>query len=485
MATAIPVGSVSRSDTMVGAAADRWAAAAGVGALGLGVVLALAGFASGSLFVGFASGSLFVGIAGGALAAGALLGLMAGGWLDGLTLLALSLPLPALALGTGTRLPLAAVLAALVVTAWILRRLPWREPIWLGALPRVPTALFLIGVLIAGVFATDRVAAAREVLNLGVLLALLVVATDEIRERRDRSRELVRRLALIAGITGVVAAFQALGVLPSPFPLPGTSFYRAVGGFGWPNELGMFMAVSIPFCVFAYHSAHDGIGRLTAALALGGCLAGLLATFSRGSWLAALMAPAVLILVGGGRSTVRIWMGGALAILVLDLAVGGVVTARATSLVGDYVVEQRAALMLAGLLMFRDHPWVGVGPGNFVMALEEYGPQVQGLWDYVGAAHNGYLHVAAETGVVGLVGLSFLFGGILVRILRRARMPAEEEEASFRLALLWAFTTVCLASMTEWPFAHGLGELVMLLLALIVCQASRGAGDGVVLRPGS
>jgi hypothetical protein len=37
---------------------------------------------------------------------------------------------------------------------------------------------------------------------------------------------------------------------------------------------------------------------------------------------------------------------------------------------------------------------------------------------------------------------------------------------SLRVTALWAFTTALLVSVVEWPFAHGVGQLIMVVAAL-------------------
>jgi O-antigen ligase len=79
--------------------------------------------------------------------------------------------------------------------------------------------------------------------------------------------------------------------------------------------------------------------------------------------------------------------------------------------------------------------------------------------------------MAAEAGIVGLLALVVFLGGTLRVILRDARMLradplADPEESSLQRALLWSFTTACLLGFVEWPFAHGVGELIMLVAAL-------------------
>ena len=413
-------------------------------------------------------------LAGGAALSAALLVMFAARWVDGLVLLALTLPLPALTSGDMARLPPVAVLTALVVTAWVVRALPERRRIRIAGLPRAPVLLFTAAVLISSVFAIDRAAAARELVNLGTMLALLIVATDELGGRPEARRSFARLLAGVVGVAGFAALLESLGVLPAEFPLGETPFNRATIGFGWPNEAGMFFSVALPLSVYAYQSGRDRFERLAGRFAVVGCTLGLLATFSRASWLAALVAPAAMVLIGESRSTLRAWAIGALGIGLLDLLSGGALSTRAVSLVGDYVVEQRAALMYAGVLMFLDHPWVGIGLGGFVTALEQYGPQIDALWDYVGSAHNGYVEVAAEMGIVGVVGFVLLMGGMLRRLAARARASAGVvatdaralERAQLDRALFWAFATACLVTFTIWPFAHGMGQLLVLIAAL-------------------
>ena len=65
----------------------------------------------------------------------------------------------------------------------------------------------------------------------------------------------------------------------------------------------------------------------------------------------------------------------------------------------DWVVEQRAALMAAGVLMFLAHPVLGVGPGGFAVELTSFGAQVPELWDYLA---DWYVK---ETGLQNSIGL--------------------------------------------------------------------------------
>jgi O-antigen ligase len=75
----------------------------------------------------------------------------------------------------------------------------------------------------------------------------------------------------------------------------------------------------------------------------------------------------------------------------------------------------------AGWRMFRAHPLVGVGPGNYNAAY----PDVAVFPWYAsrGHAHNYYIHLAGELGVFGLAAYGALLGGVVLCVyaaIRRA-----------------------------------------------------------------
>lgn len=65
--------------------------------------------------------------------------------------------------------------------------------------------------------------------------------------------------------------------------------------------------------------------------------------------------------------------------------------------VKDQSFIQRLKLYRGGLRMFMAHPLIGVGLGNFIVWSTRYTGLILALY-----AHNIFLHIAAETGIVGL-----------------------------------------------------------------------------------
>ena len=439
---------------------DVQVAGASCAACGIGATLILLAAAGAASTLQLAMGV--------ALLAAGMIVVLAAGWIDSLSLLLVSLPLPALYSGVDGRLAPALLVTALVLGAWIATRAVDHRPLLVRGLPwRAAGALF--GVLcVASVLAVDHAAAAKELLSWVLLFGLLAFFAGVFESSRTRIHQTARLLALLGAVCGAVALLQGVGVIPSRFSMIGP-FYRATLGFGWPNEGGMFLALLVPFAAYACAIARDRADRVRAYAGMGFVLLGLAATFSRGSWLATLSGSLILLLAARWRSVLRIWLLAAVAVVLINLLSGGAISTRIANTVGDWVIEQRAALTLAGVVMFLDNPWIGVGPGGFGRSLEVYGPGISWLRDYQPTAQNGYVQMAAETGIVGLIALLAFYGASLRVLLRGARQPATVDnfrDRTLHSCLLWALAVAMALGMVEWTFGHGYGQLIVLITAM-------------------
>ncbi|MBW3534816.1 MAG: O-antigen ligase family protein [Gemmatimonadetes bacterium] len=435
-----------------------------VALLGAGLVTALAGTAAGD-------DALAVG--GAVAAACALVPLMAAGRVDPILVLVLSLPLPALFASSDLRLAPAAIVTALVVVAWFLAWGPSRRPLPLLHVPMVGLAAFLGSYALAGLFTPHRAAAAREIVNLVALGLLLLAAVDLLVRRPGEAGRMARIVAAVGGVTGALAMLEAVGVLPGRFPEP-SGLNRAALGFGQPNGLGMYLALSLPLAVHVRAVTRTAWGRGAATLALAALAGGLVATLSRGSALSVVAGALVLAMAGAWRTTLKVWAAALLAAIVAGVATGGAVFEVITGVVSDWSVAQRAALMLAGVRLFLLNPLTGVGPGGFAEELDQAGVLVPALWDLKPTPHNAYVQVAAEAGLVGLAGFLLFLGVVFHRLLVSAREKGlAPEERNLRLALLWVFAIALAEGMVEWPFSHGHGQLVILVVAAGYARASR------------
>ncbi len=308
---------------------------------------------------------------------------------------------------------------------------------WIGALA-----------LSAVVAPLDHRAALREVARWCVALLAWALCVDLVTRRRDAVL-LLAALLLSATAAAAYGVWQfAVGAGPPTFRIAADlPFVRAAGTMGQPNSFAVSLNQVWPVAA-GLGIAALGITRrdarwrwpvvLGAAAIWAACgvlLAALGASFSRGGWLGALAGAATLALASGPRGR-RLVIAGAviIAALVALAALGALPTALATRILSigallqppdpasvaitaeNFAILERLAQLRAGTGMAIAHPWLGVGPGNFSAA---YPHHAVAPWLISrGHAHNAYITIAAEVGLIGLIAYLGLIGTTLWRLMR-------------------------------------------------------------------
>jgi O-antigen ligase len=188
---------------------------------------------------------------------------------------------------------------------------------------------------------------------------------------------------------------------------------RVGGTVGSPNTAAAYLSiVLIAAASVFFASVQRGIKWLAAGLlALGGVA--LIYTYSRGGWMAFALALIGLCWIAARRRKLS------LAAPVLTLAILVLLALPFYGVISDRVfgndngsAESRIPLNDLALRISADHPFLGVGPNNFTVAMDSYlTPELHRGFLY--AVHNKYLLVLAETGIAGLVAYSaFLLGAL-------------------------------------------------------------------------
>jgi O-antigen ligase len=417
---------------------------------------------------GAISSALVVVAVGGLLLGAALVALAATDWIDGLAVVILATPLPALVSSDSVNVATAAPVTAAVVFAWLLRRSVRGTALQSGRLPaRTLSALMFVFVL-AAVFSTHPITSVRELLNIVVLFCFLILVIDRLCEDQARVHSVATLLAAIAAIVSVLAVLEMVGIIPGQFPRSGTDFNRAAVGFGQPNGLGLFLAIVIPLVVYlARHG--EARTKLAAQIALPITLLGLFSTFSRAAWVALLIGSGALLFARGARFTLRVWLIAILFGAAVEIGSGGALRDTAERTAGDWSIQQRLLLQATGIFMFIENPVLGVGPGAYADHIDRYSALNTELFDVQPTPHNAYVQMLAETGAGGFIAFVAFLGAGLLGIMRSARNAiaggADAREIGLRHALLWSFATLCIISFFIWPFGHGTGQVVLVVMA--------------------
>ena len=140
----------------------------------------------------------------------------------------------------------------------------------------------------------------------------------------------------------------------------------------------------------------------------------------------------------------------------------------------NFAVVERLAHWEAALGMLQDRPLLGVGIGNYVPVYPAHA--LPGWRDPLGHAHNYYLHVAAETGLVGLAAYLFLLfacfrqGWLAVRSLTGIHQGVA-------LGILGVLGAFAVHSLFDNLYVHGMNIHLAMLLGLLYVLTRRRGGS--------
>jgi O-antigen ligase len=272
-----------------------------------------------------------------------------------------------------------------------------------------------------------------------------------------------RRLPWLVGALLAIGLFQAgVGMWqfglrsdgPEHFAILGERFYRAYGTFEQPNPYAGFLGLMLPLAAGTVvgvlgdrlrkrQGKGEGLlvslsSRLRAwltprvlvligiATAMG---IALLASWSRGAWIGFAAAVTAIAFALPRRTRWGVLLVTALVVAGVGLYAAGLMPASVEARLTDfaeyarfedvrgvgindanYAVIERQAHWQAALEMWRYNFWTGVGFGCYEPAYRSFALI---NWPIaLGHAHNYYLNIAAETGLIGLMAYVVLWGAV-------------------------------------------------------------------------
>jgi len=432
----------------------------------------------------------------------------------GFYLLLLSIPVQDI--GAQGEATLTNALFGLTLLAWLLGRAVFGGERLPHAAVGPIFAIFVCGLALSLVVAQDISPGISALFQWVKSLLVYFLALDFLRTRRQVVGALLALLLAGTGEALLGLAQYGSGAGPASFAI-GDQFSRAYGTFGRPNSYAGYLEMILPLALtFGWWvwQRRDRSGspfrRWSSLAALGGAgIIGLalLASFSRGAWLGTAGGLGLMILLASRRSrgvaiTIVVAVGllaglGGYALLPQDIR------DRAVSILGNadspdvrtayitaenFAVVERLAHWWAGIRMFQQNLPLGVGLGNFNVRFAELTISPTFLVSQ-GHAHNYYIHVAAEAGLVGLTTYLLLLAVLIgtgLRALHQLNGPGRDPFArALVIAVLGTIAAVGIHNIFENLHVLSMGIQLSTAWALltIVTQpawdgmARRGTGD--------
>ena len=275
--------------------------------------------------------------------------------------------------------------------------------------------------------------------------AMFFTAITAYANRTRRLRIILLTMSLAFATSILVRLFQFLRASGAIFLLNPTGETRF--GVGDPNFTAVFAAAFL-VTLLPLLAWYKGWWRLTLLpVVLLHLVAVVLSASRTGLVLVGLMTIILLIRAPRARGPV---LAGLVAVGIVLINLPRKYWYRFTDLgqVGGIVVERSLQLRMhaleAGWEIFRSHPWLGIGLGNFSAESPRY--MSVPLW-----AHNSYLDVAVTLGIFGLLAfLTWLLSGMemVARAARLWRIAGRGADSTLAVSIGLSFGVICLAALT-------------------------------------
>ncbi|NOZ93833.1 MAG: hypothetical protein GXP47_03700 [Acidobacteria bacterium] len=296
------------------------------------------------------------------------------------------------------------------------------DPAWLRSPVVLFWLLYLVAVGISTIVATNRSEALyqwQRSIVFFFLFVSLIWLLSRVPERIETLAVVISLIALALGIAGIVELGRVIH--ESGLDLAGT--YRVHGASAHRNLFSQTLLLTAPFAAFGAIVGR-GLWRRLCMLGLVLSVGLMTLLMTRSVWLGAVgagVATVVLLVSAGRRAGATVpapRQTAAGVVLALSIVAGsillcsqwGAVSAfssrlQSVTLPHEGSMVPRVFLWERTARMVRDHPFLGVGAGNWQIVFPRYagGSELtRDVWRSPKRPHNDFLWVLAETGIAGL-----------------------------------------------------------------------------------
>jgi O-antigen ligase len=280
----------------------------------------------------------------------------------------------------------------------------------------------------------------------------------------DQQVRLLQAFVLGAAVAGLDTIHQ--------FIRQNEAVYQRYAGAGAdPNDLGLVMALSVPIAYCFFIKSDRRVRWLYVAhLVLAGIT--ILLSASRGAMLAVAVALSIVPSTATGLKRHQIVGISVTAILMMVAALLLVPssTGERLSTIRDELaggnLSGRTSIWAAGFELFREHPFLGVGAGAYVHSLRS-------TVAVPNVAHNTFLSVLAELGIIGLGIFCALLAFLLVSV---TELPWLSKRLWLVCLAVWCIgvsgLTWEMRKPTWWLFGLVLAQHASLRATTLRCSSS-------------
>jgi O-antigen ligase/Tfp pilus assembly protein PilF len=321
---------------------------------------------------------------------------------------------------------------------------------------------------------------------------LYFVITNSINDERQINR-ILDILLIVGGLFGIYGIFQYNGIDFS-FWIRNVGRQQVFGLFGNVNYFAEYLIVPLPIAVSLFFASRNKFKKILLLIAILAMGTSLIVTFTRGSYLAfgtSLIFMFFVFLISRGKNFIKnnkkIFIIALVAIIIITFlfvvptplnkssTVISKIKSRisVTQLTQDSSFKRRIATWKFTVMMIKDHPLIGSGIGTFKYNTLRYQAEffAQGenrsLYPhgFADKAHNEYLQLWAELGIIGLGIFIWLIISYLRFGLKILRKIKDEYRQGIIIGLMGAVVAVLVDGIFGFPL-HLPATIVLFWLAL-------------------
>jgi putative inorganic carbon (hco3(-)) transporter len=316
------------------------------------------------------------------------------------------------------------------------------------------------------------------------LIAILffVLAVMGLLEDKRLHRHALYIFLLVAVISSVWAVMQYKMLVANQFE-PTTErstayllfTHRPPSYFGWPNLLAGYLIMMLPLNWMLGVLARSKLAKVVFFTTAFLNTIVLYLTLTVASWASLFVSVCLAVFFFRNDPLIRKHKKVIFSIIVICLVLAAAVLVRRFFMMHVESFSARQAYIHNALLLVRDHPLIGNGWNSFDTITI---PMIKDVQERSSHAHNSYLQVWAELGIIGLV----IFLAFLWALLRRPAQTfaALDEKRRWIYASLWTGAVACAIdnvfsfTMIKCEIAAYWWFLAGVLLVLMEPKGSRG-----------
>ena len=327
---------------------------------------------------------------------------------------------------------------------------------------------------------------------------LYFVITNNISDERQISR-ILNILLIVGGLFGIYGILQYKGIDFS-FWLRNIGRQQVFGLFGNVNFFAEYLIVPLPIAVSLFFATQNKLKKILLLIGIIVMGASLTATFTRGSYLGfgvSLIFMSFLFLISRGKNFIK--KNRKIFIIILTVVIiitflfiiptplnkSGTTIEKIKSrisisqLTQSHSIKRRIATWKFTVLMIKDHPLLGSGIGTYKYNTLKYQAEFfkqgknRSLYPhgFADKAHNEYLQLWAEMGIVGLgifIWLIISYFSCGLKILRKIK---DEYKQGIIIGLMGSVAAVLIDGLFGFPL-HLPATVILFWLVLALTIAT-------------